>query len=210
MIKLFRTKRSTFHVSNGCGRGTSLGITGGIPNFSVMLVKRSRTHRYGGVVGITNSSILIVSPTDGKVMISGISIAMGLGSNGIRDGRVRKMLAPARSCNVDRSFVGRFAPRCGTMGLFISGGVNAFARSVSAHPTCFNPSTFVSFVRSLRLSVSNTSVSFATPLSFSTRVGGNSVRIDSVFGLCGCRGVLCIVALSNERVGSILRTSCCV
>lgn len=216
IVNIFRDNGSNNVIAPRCRRSTSLQMTGRIPNFSVMLFKRSRAHYGRAVRGIRNGPIIYLSPTGGTLGITSTRIAVALSGGGIGNGG-RCIIASGGVINdlpsiagypVSRSFVGTFRPRVTRVGGFIDGRVKAFGGAVRDHRSFFNDYTFGSFVLGLRLRVAGTSITFGTPLRFGSAVGTKPVCINSVFGLCGCRGRLCIVHLANRRVHGRLRVDC--
>ncbi len=110
-------------------------------------------------------------------------------------------------CEVDKHFEEKFKKHIVIAKKYVSEPLAVFTRSISSREALFADSAFVGLIHKIQLDITKADVSFASPLTFDTRISRGTVYIRDMFKLYKFDNLLYIMELTGEEIRKYLEFS---
>jgi len=110
-------------------------------------------------------------------------------------------------CEIDRSFEEKFKRHITIVRNYVSEPIAIFTRSVSSREALFADSAFVDLVHKIQLDITGADISFASPLTYDTRISKGTVYIRDMFKLYKFDNLLYIMELTGQEIKDYLEFS---
>lgn len=179
-----------------------------VPGFDVVLIGHDHDRMISKVASLNGDSVLIADPGSKAQLVSDISIKVQLDSeNNIISKDVSGKLVPMKGLMPDPEFVSTFSNFTRDVENFVDRRIGSFTAPVTSRDAYFGPSAFIQLIHSAQLGISNSQISFAAPLSFSTSIERGDVFVRDLFKLYSYENLLYIMNLTGKEIKDYLEYS---
>ncbi len=110
-------------------------------------------------------------------------------------------------CEIDRDFESKFKKHVTIIRNYVAEPIAYFTRSVSSREALFADSAFVDIIHKIQLDITGADVSFASPLTYDTRIGKGTVYVRDMFKLYKFDNLLYIMELTGREIKDYLEYS---
>lgn len=179
-----------------------------VPGFDVILIGHDHDQFNKKVVNARGDSVLILDPFAGARLISEATIKVNLDQQGKVTGKnISGKLIDTKTFAPDSAFMLKFSDYSKSVESFVNRKIADFTESTSTKDSYFGPSSFIDFIHTAQLNISNADISFTAPLSFSTYIGKGPVYVRDMFKLYKFENFLYVMNLTGAEVDSYLEYS---
>ena len=110
-------------------------------------------------------------------------------------------------CEIDRDFETKFKKHVTIIRNYVAEPIAYFTRSVSSREALFADSAFVDIIHKIQLDITGADVSFASPLTYDTRISKGTVYVRDMFKLYKFDNLLYIMELTGREIKDYLEYS---
>ncbi|MHC1704381.1 MAG: bifunctional UDP-sugar hydrolase/5'-nucleotidase [Tenuifilaceae bacterium] len=183
-------------------------IAQNVPGFDVIFIGHDHDQLNKKFLNISGDSVLILDPTAGARFISEATINISLDKKGKVIGKnIAGKLVPTKTIAADSEFNEKFQKYSKDVETFVNRKIGDFTESTTTKDSYFGPSSFIDFIHTAQLSISNADISFAAPLSFSSFINKGPVYVRDMFKLYRFENFLYVMNLTGKEIDSYLEYS---
>ncbi len=110
-------------------------------------------------------------------------------------------------CDIDDKFYKQFKKHINVVKSYVSEPIAVFTRSVSSREALFADSAFVDLIHKIQLDLTGADISFASPLSYDTRIAKGTVYVRDMFKLYKFDNLLYIMEFTGKEIKEYLEFS---
>ena len=185
----------------------SLLVAEQVPGFDLVLVGHDHKVWKGKVPRPDGDSVLVLDPGSHGRYVSSALITFVKNEKGKYDIRVEGDLVPMDDMQVDREFRERFAGDSARVMAYVSRPVARFTAPVDALDALSGASPLMGLIHTVQLDLSGADISFAAPLSLSTRIDTGTICVRDLFKLYRFENLLYTMRLRGSEVKDYLEYS---
>jgi len=107
----------------------------------------------------------------------------------------------------DEEFMNKFSNQYDVIKKYVSRQIGEFTKSMDSKYAYFESCSFMSFIHNVQLDATKADVSFASPLSFHTKINKGAVYVSDLFKLYKYENLLYTISLSGKEIDKYLEYS---
>ena len=180
-----------------------------VPGFDVVFVGHDHSGWNFKIVNEDGDSVLIVGPTSRARNIAVANIEMIFDST--RGSWMKKNisgeLVETKNYKPDDHFMSKFLMNLNIVKNFTETPLGQITTSVSSSESLFGPSEFIDIIHTAQLNITGADISFASPLTFNTKIDSGWIKIGELFKLYHYENYLYKMALTGEEIKNYLEFS---
>jgi len=207
IIGLFHSGKDSRMIAGRYKDDVALEIAQRVPGFDIVMMGHDHTLYCEKVVNVDGDSVMVVNPGSSGLLVADISMKLVVEKGKILRKSINGQLIDVAAYEPDQAFIERYKEHHETVMNYVSQKIGVFTETITTRPSYFGPSAFVDFIHSLQLHISGADVSFASPLSFDTKISGGDVRIGDMFRLYRYKNLIYKMRLSGLEIKNYLEES---
>lgn len=110
-------------------------------------------------------------------------------------------------CEADYQFIERYASYLAEVKSYVSKPIAKFNRSISSRDAMFGNTAFVDIIHIVQLDLTGADVSFASPLSYDSKIVRGTIKIRDMFKLYKFENLLYVMELTGKEIKDYLEYS---
>jgi len=179
-----------------------------VPGFDVVFAGHDHQEYNNIVENIAGKKVLILDPKSNAKMVSVSTITLEWDNN---RKKYRKDLTgltlEMNFCEPDYDFVKKFEHYKREVKKYVSQPIGFFNKTISIREALFGNTAFVDLVHKIQLEETGADISFASPLSFDTKINKGKVFIRDMFKIYKFENILYKMRLTGKEIHDYLEYS---
>jgi len=207
IIGLFHSGHDESQTTGSVIENASVKVAREVPGFDAVLIGHDHQRYLSKVTNSDGHTVYVLNPANNAKAIGLLEITpAGKGSkNGKPD--IKASILDVCSFEPSAAFMERFAVRKHEVEKFVNRPIGTCSGTMSTKDAYFGPSTFMSLLHQLQLSISGADISFAAPLSFNATISEGQVKVSDMFTLYKYENMLYTMRLSGREIKNYLEES---
>lgn len=207
VVGLFHSGKDARLIANRYKDDVSLEVAQRVPGFDAVLIGHDHTLYCEKIVNVAGDSVLVVNPGSSGLVIADVTMSLTINAGKVVKKKIKGELIDTEAYEPDKKMMERYASHHKDVNDYVLQKIGVFTETVTTRPAYFGPSAFVDFIHSLQLHISGADISFASPLSFDTRIEGGDIRISDMFRLYRYKNLIYTMSLSGREIKNYLEES---
>jgi len=207
IIGLFHSGKNARLLGDKYIDDASMEVAKNVPGFDVILFGHDHIPYCEKILNMKGDSVLMVNPGARGKSVAEVCISLNMNGNKVKKMQITGEVVDVTNKRPDPDFISRYQKQHEEINRYVSEKIGVLTETITTRPAYFGPSAFVDFIHSIQLDISGADISFASPLSFDTRIEGGNICIKDMFKLYKFKNLIYTMNLSGKEIKNYLEES---
>lgn len=208
LIGLFHSGHDELKTTGSTVENASVKVAQEVPGLDAVLMGHDHQLYQADIVNIAGDTVKVLNPANNARFMGLVNISYERDSKGkIKSKNLSTSLIDVRHTTPDSLYLGTFAPQMEIITDFVNRRLGSADEDMNVQDAFFGPSSFMTLLHQLQLSISGADISFAAPLSFNAVIKKGPVRVSDMFSLYKYENMLYTMRLTGKEIKDYLEHS---
>ena len=176
-----------------------------VPGFDVVFVGHDHETWNFSVTNSIGKEVLILGPTSGARNVGVANIEMNYNiSTSSWDKKITGETVEMKNYAPNVSFLDYFENSFREVKDYVSKPIGTFTETITSEESMFGDSPFMSLIHTIQLQLTGADVSFAAPLSFSSKIDKGTIYVRDMFNLYRYENLLYTIEMAGQEIKDYL------
>ncbi len=187
----------------------SLLIAQQVPGFDIIFAGHDHQTHNIIVVNSNGDEVMLLDPKNIAKFVSVATVEMAYNKKTLKFDKIdiTGLNLEMNFCESEPTFVKKFGDYKNTVKKYVSEPIGVFTRTMNSKDALFGNTAFVDLIHRVQIDVTKANISFASPLSFDTRVKKGEIFVRDMFKIYKFENLLYTIWLTGQEVVDYLEYS---
>lgn len=208
IIGLFHSGHDELKTTGGIVENASVKVAREVPGLDAVLMGHDHQLYKEDIVNIAGDTVKVLNPANNARYLGLVNVSIDKDDEGkIISKDITTSLVDVRHTTPDAEYLDKFASQQEIIASFVNRQIGTADEDMNVQEAFFGPSSFMTLLHKLQLSISGADISFAAPLSFSAVIKKGPVKISDMFSLYKYENMLYTMRLTGREIKNYLEHS---
>lgn len=208
IIGLFHSGHDEHKTTGNVIENASIKVAREVPGIDAILMGHDHQLYKDDIINVDGDTVKVLNPANNARFLGVLNISADKDKDGkIVTKELTTSIIDVRRFASDPEFLSTFATQQKTIADFVNRQIGTADEDMNVQDAFFGPSSFMTLLHKLQLSISGADISFAAPLSFNAVINKGAVRISDMFSLYKYENMLYVMQLKGKEIKDYLEHS---